>query len=96
MGKFGAIRNVRQDPPRLSETTNSGQAALLASPEPTPISTKGRPAGKRSNPEFEPTTIFLRKTTKKAANRALEDLGIRQDLSELVEELLQGWISEHA
>lgn len=93
MSKFGAIRNVRQDPPRLPESTDSEQAVLL---EPTPISTKGRPAGKRSNPEFEPTTIFLRKATKKTANRTLEDSGIRQDLSELVEELLQGWISERA
>jgi hypothetical protein len=96
MGKFGAIRSVRQDAPPLSESPDSGQTALLTSQEPTLISTRGRPAGKRSNPEFEPTTIFLRKTTKKAANRALEDLGIRQDLSELIEELLQGWISERA
>jgi hypothetical protein len=81
MGKFGAIKNVRQDPPPATEPLISG---------------KGRPAGKRSNPEFEPTTIFLRKTTKKTANRALEDSGTRQDLSELIEELLQGWISERA
>ncbi len=54
---------------------------------------RGRPAGKRSNPEFEPTTIFLRKTTKKTANRTLEDSGIKQDRSELIEELLQTWIS---
>jgi hypothetical protein len=96
MGKFGAIKNVRQDSPLLSESTDSERAVLLARSEPTPISTKGRPAGKRSNPEFEPTTIFLRKATKKTANRTLEDLGIRQDLSELVEELLQGWIAERA
>ncbi len=93
MSKFGAIRNVRQESPRLLESTDSEQAVLL---EPTPISTKGRPAGKRSNPEFEPTTIFLRKATKKTANRTLEDSGIRQDLSELIEELLQRWISERA
>ncbi len=93
MSKFGAIRNVRQDLPRLPESAGVEQAVLL---ELTPISTKGRPAGKRSNPEFEPTTIFLRKATKKTANRTLEDSGIRQDLSELIEELLQGWISERA
>jgi len=93
MSKFGAIRNVRQDPPRLPESTGVEHAVLL---EPTLISTKGRPAGKRSNPEFEPTKIFLRKATKKTANRTLEDSGIRQDLSELIEELLQEWISERA
>jgi hypothetical protein len=61
----------------------------------TPILVRsvGRPAGKRSNPDFEPTTIFLRKVTKKTANRALEDSGAEQDLSELIESLLQKWIS---
>lgn len=95
MGKFGAIKNVRQDPPPATEPVEI-EAAAKTTPRPTLISGKGRPAGKRSNPEFEPTTIFLRKTTKKTANRALEDSGTRQDLSELIEELLQGWISGRA
>ena len=93
MGKFGAIRNVRQehaDQPEVLETV------VATGPQPTPINLRGRPAGKRSNPDFEPTTIFLRKTTKKTANRSLEDSGVKQDLSELIEELLQQWISARA
>jgi hypothetical protein len=86
MGKFGAIRTVRQD-------HSDQQVDSIPPPQPTLVSVRGRPAGKRSNPEFEPTTIFLRKATKKTANRTLEDLGIKQDLSELIEELLQTWIS---
>jgi len=86
MGKFGAIRTVRQEHSEQHFDSTPG-------PQPTPISMRGRPTGKRSNPEFEPTTIFLRKTTKKTANRTLEDSGIKQDLSELIEELLQTWIS---
>lgn len=93
MGKFGAIKNVRQDAPR---TEPAEREAVTVTMQPTLINPKGRPAGKRSNPDFEPTTIFLRKATKKIANRTLEDQGIRQDLSELVEELLQTWISERA
>jgi hypothetical protein len=89
MGKFGAIRTVRQEHTEQHIDPTPG-------PHPTPISMRGRPAGKRSNPEFEPTTIFLRKTTKKTANRTLEDSGIKQDLSELIEELLQAWISERS
>ena len=95
MGKFGAIKNVRQDTPRTPEPAEQ-QEAVTITMQPTLINPRGRPAGKRSNPEFEPTTIFLRKATKKIANRTLEDQGIRQDLSELVEELLQSWISERA
>ena len=52
---------------------------------------RGRPPGKRSDPEFKPTTLFLRTRTKRAAIRLLEDLGDERDLSELVEELLEGW-----
>jgi hypothetical protein len=96
MGKFGAIKSVRLEQlaePQQSSVENPDANTL---PQPTPISTKGRPTGKRSNPEYEPTTVFLRKATKRTANRALEDAGIRQDLSELIEDLLQVWISEHA
>lgn len=56
--------------------------------EPKPI---GRPRGKRSNPEFEQTTLFLRKDTKKAVTRQLEDHGAG-DLSSLVERLLASWL----
>jgi len=96
MGKFGAIKSVRLEQvaePKQSSAENPDARTL---PQPTPISTKGRPAGKRSNPEYEPTTVFLRKATKRTANRALEDAGIRQDLSDLIEDLLQAWISEHS
>lgn len=88
MGKFGAIRTVRQDQP-----ASQSEGASIPGPQLTPISMRGRPAGKRSNPDFEPTTIFLRKTTKKTANRTLEDSGVKQDLSELIESLLQQWIT---
>ncbi|MGC8536618.1 MAG: hypothetical protein ACP5QR_13985 [Rhizomicrobium sp.] len=94
MGKFGAIKSVRQES-RPPETTKLEGVTVEVKPQPTLVS-RGRPPGKRSNPEFEPTTIFLRKTTKKIANRTLEDRGDPQDLSELIEELLQGWISERA
>ena len=90
MGKFGAIKSVRQESHLASENV-----PIEVKPQPVLVS-RGRPAGKRSNPDFEPTTIFLRKATKKVANRTLEDRGERKDLSELVEELLQGWISERA
>lgn len=91
MGKFGAIRTVRQDHPASHFEKN--EATALPISQPTTISMRGRPAGKRSNPDFEPTTIFLRKATKKMANRTLEDSEIKQDLSELIEQLLQQWIS---
>ena len=47
--------------------------------------------GKRSDPDFKPTTLLLREKTKRAAMRLLEDNGRGQDLSELVEQLLTQW-----
>jgi hypothetical protein len=57
-----------------------------------PARGKGRPPGKRSDPDYQPTTVLLRQQTKKMANRLLEDKSTGQDLSELIEQLLTEWI----
>jgi hypothetical protein len=59
-----------------------------------PVRGKGRPPGKRSDPDYQPTTVLLRHQTKKMANRLLEDGNTRQDLSELIEQLLVEWIQQ--
>jgi hypothetical protein len=66
---------------------------LIPPPEPT---SKGR-GGKRSDPEYSPTTFFVRKQTKRrAAQLLLEDENSDKDLSDLVEQLLAKWVSEHS
>jgi len=57
---------------------------------------KGRPPGKRSDPDYQPTTVLLRKQTKKTAGRLLEDADTGQDLSELIEQLLAEWIRQQS
>ena len=53
---------------------------------------RGRPAtGKRSDPEYESTTVFIRKETKAAAARLLLD-DKEQDLSDVLEKLFSGWV----
>lgn len=81
-GKFGALAEYRQQ---------AEPAAVPAAGE-----GRGRPAGKKSNPAYEPTNILLRKQTKKLARRKLEDTEAGKDLSELVEDLLSQWISASA
>src|SRR5215831_12120990 len=56
---------------------------------------RGRPPGKRSDPEYQPTTVLIRKQTKKTAVRLLEDIDSGQDLSDLIEQLLAEWIQKH-
>ena len=57
---------------------------------------RGRPAtGKRSDPNYESTTVFLRSATKAAAARLLLD-DKEQDLSGVLEKLLSEWVRRHS
>lgn len=98
MGKFGAIKEVRkgQRHGHDQDVEETSPAAAPAAAHSVATKGPGRPAGKRSNPDFESTTVFLRKTTKKAANRTLEDKEMGLDLSDLLENLLQEWLSKHS
>ena len=79
-----------------------GQDDRQSKPSPThtmssePIRGRGRPPGKRSDPDYQPTTVLIRKQTKKTATRLLEDTNAAQDLSDLIEQLLTEWIQQHA
>jgi hypothetical protein len=65
-------------------------------PETPVVRGRGRPHGKSSDPDYQSTTVILRKRTKRTAARLLEDLETGQDLSDLIEELLIEWIQKHA
>jgi hypothetical protein len=57
---------------------------------------KGRPAtGKKSNEDYCQTTISIRKETRKRVKQALLDAETGQDVSDLVEELLEKWLESH-
>jgi hypothetical protein len=60
-------------------------------PEPTKI---GRPPGKRSDPDWSPRTILMRRQTHKGVQRILLENDDERDLSELVDELLRGWVDK--
>jgi hypothetical protein len=70
--------------------------AVAATPvRSAPVRGRGRPPGKRSDPDYQPTTVLLRKHTKKTATRLLEDTNAANDLSDLIEKLLTEWIQQH-
>ena len=64
-------------------------------PEPEISSKRGRPPGKRSNPNFERLTVLVKKSTRKDAQRLWEDTEHGRDMSELVERLLVNFVREH-
>jgi len=66
-----------------SQTTRVKEPVRQAGP--------GRPPGKSSNPEWEQTTVQLKRATKQAA-RAILLTRDRQDLSEVLQQLLEQWV----
>lgn len=82
----GALANLKNSPAKEPTIT----------PEAPEVRGRGRPHAKSSDPDYQPTTVILRKRTKRTANRLLEDQEAGQDLSELIEELLTEWIQRHS
>lgn len=55
----------------------------------------GRPAGKRSDPEYTQVTAYIRTGTHKETKIALLNEGRDREFSELVQDLLQKWLQAH-
>lgn len=85
--KFAGLFDDRLDKMPAAADRNEG-------PLPAPL---GRPrCGKRSNPDYRPVQVLLRKETTKQARRILTDLDNGQDVSQLVQQLLEDWIAKQA
>jgi hypothetical protein len=72
-------------------------AAATPAPErteaPRPVARPvGRPPGKRSDPAWKQYSVLLRRETQRAAAAILREKDEGQDLSGLVENLLDNWI----
>jgi hypothetical protein len=86
----GALANLKRPPVQEHNEPSTGETAENL--EPVIERGRGRPRAKSSNPEYQPTTVILRKTTKRRAAHLLEDREMGKDLSELIEELLTEWL----
>lgn len=54
---------------------------------------RGRPPAKRSDPDFVGLTTYIRRKTHLKAKIALLQEGENRELSELVEDLIAGWLN---
>lgn len=63
-----------------------------AEQQPEGRSRRGRPSGKRSDPDYVGFTTYIRKETHRKAKIALLEQGDGRELSELVEDLLAQWL----
>jgi hypothetical protein len=87
----GVLAKLKQRPIEQQSITHPSHPEGIE-----PVRGRGRPPGKRSDPEYQPTTVLIRKQTKKTAARLLEDTNAAHDLSDLIEQLLAEWIQKHA
>jgi hypothetical protein len=79
------------DTPAPAQTTHS--ALTLTPPAEKPRA--GRVPGKSANPDYERMTVYVRKDTRKAAERKWEDATHgEQDLSDLAESLLTKYLAD--
>lgn len=82
----------------LAESTAPPQPETLQPPESSPDpepKQRGRPRGKKSDPEYEAAIAYIRKKTHIQVKRLLldkEEQGEKQDFSTLVQELLELWV----
>jgi hypothetical protein len=88
----GALGRLKQSPAKTEKRPENVPAVLPSEP-----TTKGGRGGKRSDPDYSPTTFFVRKDTKrKAAQLLLNGVAPEKDLSDVVENLLAKWVDEHS
>ena len=87
----GALANLKK--PSVKEQVNPMVDETI---QPSIERGRGRPRAKSSDPEYQPTTVILRKTTKRRAAHLLEDREMGKDLSELIEELLTEWLERQS
>jgi hypothetical protein len=76
------IEAIERNSETIRHDSNSGQPR------------RGRPAAKRSDPDFVGLTTYVRRDTHKRAKIALLQEGNGKELSELVEELIYKWLEK--
>jgi hypothetical protein len=87
----GVLSKLKQPP--AEQPAETFEAPMV---EASIVRGRGRPHAKSSDPDYQPTTVILRKVTKRRAAHLLEDREMGKDLSELIEELLTEWLQKHS
>ncbi|GAX45801.1 hypothetical protein NIES4075_68220 [Tolypothrix sp. NIES-4075] len=87
-----------QEPHTRDEANHKSPAAepqpypLPPTPEPEAEPKRGRPKGKRSHPDYEQVTAYIKTLTYQEVKIALLREGQKREFSELMQELLDDWL----
>ena len=97
MSKFKDILSAAKDIDNDLPKENQDQTIQISQKEKQiiedKVNKKGRPKGKRSNPDFEQVTAYVRKDTYRQTKITLLNREDKLDFSDLVEQLLTEWLS---
>jgi hypothetical protein len=93
VSKFGNLKQIRDQLNTESSATRNAEmpSTQHASVTDTPPKRLGRPPAKRSDPAYTQVSGYVRRATLTAVKRKLLDEGDRE-FSELLEQLLAGWV----
>ena len=87
--KFDFLKTAKPGPAELSRTQQPDSSAIQVAEL---SKSRGRPSGKRTDPDYAQVTAYIRKATHHGVKLRLLQEGQGREFSELVEELLAGWI----
>ena len=93
--KFAALAELHRQPPEEAEPPPPAIQPMPTLATVTPEAVKGRgrpPTGKRSNPDWKLYSHFLKRNTQRAAVARLQADDDGRDLSDVLQELLEGWL----
>jgi hypothetical protein len=77
----------------ILDVARTRQPVPAETQDPSKRSPKEKRAGKRSDPEFEQITAYVRRSTYRQVKVALLQEGSKQDFSDLVEAILNQWLT---
>ena len=84
--KFGNLKAMRE------KRQADEQEPMPTSPQVEVLRRVGRPAGKRSDPNYQQVTVLLNSETYREARKRLLDE--RKEVSTLLNELLDAWLKD--
>lgn len=98
--KFAGLRAIRPPPPVEAEQPAAPPrdvpqpVSAASAPDIQPVRGRGRPAGKRSNPDWKLYSHFLKRQTQRQATNILRNQDNGRDLSDVLQELLEKWVAQ--
>lgn len=89
-------KTAKKTQPTKKTTKKSSLSTQSTTSVQTDTPKRGRPKGKRSHPDYEQVTAYIKKETHTAAKIELLKEGQKRQFSELIQELLDDWVESRS